>query len=245
VCVIIQSKFKNINDKILIKSFNRNPHGFGLMYLNTQNNLITKKFFTKKLSKIKKEFLKIKNDLNNGQEIALHFRYNTAGQTNNFNSHPFKILEKNNGDLYDLALMHNSPTITTLEIEKNKSDTYHFCEYYLKPILKNNPTLIKNESFLNDLESLINTHIDTRVLLLENFTNSFHYLGKWKKNKKLNLLVSNNLFDEYKPRNFTRWVDDSYGLDVRPRMMSYDEMIDYNNDKIFNDDLKPYAKNNK
>ena len=41
-----------------------------------------------------------------------------------------------------------------LEIEKNKSDTYHFCEYYLKPILKNNPTLIKNESFLNDLESI-------------------------------------------------------------------------------------------
>lgn len=247
MCVIIQGKFNRIKNDIIEKSFTRNPHGFGLMFLDKKNNLVTKKFYTKRINKIKKELKLIEKDLNKSKSIGLHFRYNTAGLTNNFNSHPFKILDKSKGDKFDLALMHNSPTITTLEIEKNKSDTYHFCEYYLKPILKNNPDLILNESFISDLTAIINTHIDSRVLILENKTNSFHLLGDWKQARKLN--VSNNLLDEYK---FTKWQnqkykfdDDSLGLDIRPKLTTYEDMISFNENKILNDDLKPYAQNKK
>lgn len=235
MCVIIQGNKNDITDQIIETCFISNKDGFGLMYIDQQNNLITEKLYTKKISKIKKVFKKhLPNVVKN---IALHFRFTTAGHTNNFNSHPFKVLEKSKGDLYDLSLMHNSPTITSLEIEKNKSDTYHFVEYYLKPILKNNPLLIDNKSFTDDLAKIISAHCDTRVLLLENKNNLFHLLGNWQSAK--NLSVSNSTLNPVSRYTSSAWDWDS-DYNIQNNAVDWYTRTKKKQDEYYSD-LRPYG----
>jgi len=238
MCVIIQGNKKDITDQILETCFVSNKDGFGLMYIDKNNNLIVEKLYTKKLSKIKKVFKKhLPNIISN---VALHFRFTTVGTTNNFNSHPFKVLEKSKGDLYDLSLMHNSPAISRLEIDKTKSDTFHFVEYYLKPILKANPYLIDNKTFIDDLAKIINAHCDTRVLLLENKNNLFHLLGHWQEAQSLN--VSNSTLNppvyagKYTSRAWD-WDDD---YNIQNNAIDWYQQTKKKQDQYF-DDLKPYG----
>ena len=108
MCLIIQGKPKHFTKEIIKKAFNGNPHGFGLMYLcKDTNRVITRKFFTKKINKILKT---CKEHFKKADEIALHFRITTNGNTNNKNCHPFQVLNNDN-DRADLFLMHNSPRL--------------------------------------------------------------------------------------------------------------------------------------
>jgi predicted glutamine amidotransferase len=234
MCVIIQGNKKDITDQILETCFISNRDGFGLMYIDQNNNLITEKLYTKKLSKIKKVFKKhLPNIISN---VALHFRFTTVGTTNNFNSHPFKVLEKSKGDLFDLSLMHNSPAISRLEIDKTKSDTFHFVEYYLKPILKANPYLIDNKTFIDDLAKIINAHCDTRVLLLENKNNLFHLLGHWQEAQSLN--VSNSTLNP--PVYAGRAIASAWNWDTEDNNLQWFNRMKKKEDTYFSD-LKPYG----
>jgi len=147
MCIIIVGKPEHITDKILLKAYNGNKDGFGLMY-SKNNKIITEKFLPKKFKSVLKCFNKHAKNTN---QIALHFRFATQGDKNNFNSHPFCILNKKLGDNFDLFLMHNSPLLPAPILDNKKSDTYFFSRYILKPIIKNKPDLIFNESFINKL----------------------------------------------------------------------------------------------
>lgn len=183
MCLIIQGNPKHFSEDIIKKAFNQNPHGFGLMYLNKKTNeIVIKKFFTKKINKI----LKVcKEHFKKADEIALHFRITTNGNTNNKNCHPFIILDSNKNDEIDCALMHNSPRLPAPLLNKKMSDTYYFSKIILRPILKNNYKLIENEKFIDCLESITQAEINSRVLLLDNFTKSFQFIGDWHEHKNL------------------------------------------------------------
>jgi hypothetical protein len=182
MCLIIQGKPKHFSKEIITKAFNQNPHGFGLMYLsNETNRVVHRKFFTKKIRKILKCF---KEHSKKADEIALHFRITTNGNTNNKNCHPFQVLNQDN-DRADCFLMHNSPRLPSPLLTNEMSDTYYFSKIILRPILKNNFELLNDEKFIDCLETITQAETDSRVLLLDNFTKSFQFLGNWHDHKNL------------------------------------------------------------
>lgn len=176
MCLIIQGSPKKFNREIISKAFQRNSDGFGLMYIDKKSKrIVSKKFYTKKLNKILKTF---KTHSKNCDQIALHFRITTNGNTNNKNCHPFSVLNADN-DRIDVSLMHNSPMLPAPLLSDAFSDSYYFSKIILRPILKNNFKLISNKSFLDCLEKIIQAECDSRVLLLNTFNNEFIKLGTW------------------------------------------------------------------
>ena len=194
MCLIIQGKPKHFTKEIIRKAFNGNPHGFGLMYLcKDTNRVITKKFFTKKINKILKT---CKEHFKKADEIALHFRITTNGNTNNKNCHPFQVLNNDN-DRADLFLMHNSPKLPSPLLTNQMSDTYYFSKIILRPIVKSFYKLLDNEKFISCIETIAQAETDSRILLLDNFTKSFQFLGNWNEHK--NLKYSNSSLIPYTP----------------------------------------------
>ena len=181
MCLIIQGKPKHFTKEIIKKAFEKNSDGFGLMYLDKSNRVVAKKFYTKKINKILKVF---KEHSRRCDEIALHFRISTNGNTNNKNCHPFQVLNQDN-DRADCFLMHNSPRLPSPLLTDKMSDTYYFSKIILRPILKTNYKLLDNEKFIDCLETIAQSECDSRILLLDNFTKTFQFLGEWHEHKKL------------------------------------------------------------
>jgi len=213
MCLIIQGKPKHFTKEIIKKAFNQNPHGFGLMYLDKDTNrVITKKFFTKKINKIQKV---CKEHFKKADEIALHFRITTQGNTNNKNCHPFQVLNQDN-DSCDLFLMHNSPRLPAPLLNKEMSDSYFFSKTILRPIVKRDYKLLKNEKFIDCIEKITQAEMSSRVLLLDNFTNSFQFLGSWSEHKNLkysndNIIPNTNYWNKGYSDNV--YYDRSYKSD--------------------------------
>ena len=236
MCVIICGNPNNITEEHLRNSFSKNPHGFGLMYLKDKE-IKSVKFLPRKFKEVLKCFNKHKTKTN---QIALHFRFATQGLTNNFNAHPFVIMNKKEGDNYSCSLMHNSPLIPSPLLSENYSDTYYFSKYILRPILKNKPELITNQSFINCLSKIVNAETDTKVLLLNTKNNSFIFLGKFEQYE--NLTVSNTyslktsyLVNDYSYLDNKDYNFKSYSSEELPK--SFDSDL-----YEFNQDQKPEEK---
>ena len=124
MCLIIQGSPKKITRKIIEKAFIQNPHGFGLMYISKDTGRIVSKkvFYKKKLKKIVKTFDQHKNQCD---QIALHFRITTQGNTNNKKLPPVRN-SKSENDKIDCSLMHNSPRLPSPLLTDKMSDTYYF-----------------------------------------------------------------------------------------------------------------------
>lgn len=249
MCIIIVGKPEDITDKILLKAYNGNKDGFGLMY-SKNNKIITEKFLPKKFKSVLKCF---KRHAKNTNQIALHFRFATTGDKNNFNSHPFCILNKKLGDNFDLYLMHNSPLLPAPILDNKKSDTYFFSRYILKPIVKNKPDLIFNESFIKSLNKIINSETNSRVLLLNSLNNNFEFLGDWSEYKNLKVSQTYSIQDYESTITYSRNSDfNNYNF----KSYSYDDDNYYSNsyydsDKTYKQDLlkralfKKQSKKNK
>ena len=84
-----------------------------------------------------------------------------------------------------IVLMHNSPKLPSPLLTDKMSDTYYFSKIILRPILKTNYKLLDNEKFIDCLETIAQSECDSRILLLDNFTKTFQFLGEWHEHKKL------------------------------------------------------------
>lgn len=239
MCIIIVGKPEDITDKILFKAYSGNKDGFGLMY--TKNNkVIVEKFLPKKFKSVLKCF---KRHAKNTNQIALHFRFATQGDRNNFNSHPFCILNKKLGDNFDLYLMHNSPLLPAPILDNKKSDTYFFSRYILKPIVKNKPDLIFNESFIKSLNKIINCETSSRVLLLNSLNNNFEFLGDWSNYENLKVSQTYSIND-YETSTIT--YPRNYNLnDYNFKSYNSNNYYDFNNSTNENDYNNSYYDSDK
>ena len=183
MCIIIQGKPKDIKKSILKNAFRNNPHGFGLMYL-LDGQVIQEKIYPQSFKDIKKLFRKHKNKTDN---IGLHFRYCTVGKKTKYNSHPYNVLKKDHE--FKMSFMHNSPELPHVLENENRSDSYFFVKQFFAPIISRDISLIKNEEFLKTLEEIINLKTDSRVLILDNYSNEFTRVGNWVEQD--NLYLSN------------------------------------------------------
>lgn len=126
-----------------------NPHGFGLSVVEGDGKLYTIKELVDEPDP--EELYKLVQEEYLDQQILLHLRYTTAGDTSIRNLHPFPVLEYSK-DGVDLRMAHNG-TIhkfkhkATSEM-KWESDTRNFVRTYVRPLFK---LLIKG----NDIEELL------------------------------------------------------------------------------------------
>lgn len=123
-----------------------NPDGFGLAYPGEKGLEVLRSPQEQDPEKL---YRLVNEDLI-GENLMLHLRYTTAGETNLRNAHPFPILEKSK-DGIDLRMAHNG----TLGKYKNlaqegESDTRAFVREYVRPLFKRLIKGMEPEELLSD-----------------------------------------------------------------------------------------------
>jgi predicted glutamine amidotransferase len=108
----------------------RNPDGFGVMYREKGRVKVIKSLGSN--SEKFQIFAKIRHK----DFWAMHARIRTHGAIDETNCHPYKILSKDEGDAIDLYLMHNGTIAKAPTTDSTKSDTWHYVEHVLKPLVK-------------------------------------------------------------------------------------------------------------
>lgn len=134
-CIII-SKPKGVTlDPIVYRNcFNRNDHGVGLCY-NDDGKLK----IIKGIDDID-EMLELVQSLEE-HELLIHYRLMSKGEISAENCHPFEIPAGDYMPEYTFAVMHNG-TLDWKHTEK-KSDTAHFTEEALTPMLHRDPDFLE------------------------------------------------------------------------------------------------------
>lgn len=161
MCLIVHKESANSEFTLsqFYTSYTRNTDGLGIMYVEDDRVKVEKVVGD---YKAQLELFKKHQDRD---MYCLHQRFKTKGLINRANCHPYKILDYDE-DGIDLYMMHNGTMSVPIK-HQDMSDTWHFAEYYLKPILKADPNLINNEQF----QELISGYIGTgnKLLFLNNY----------------------------------------------------------------------------
>jgi hypothetical protein len=132
MCVIIKREAKIIIPEEKIRSAcHVNGDGFGFSVVD-RGKIETIKVKKEGIKNEADEVLKLLEDAKEN-EIFLHLRYTTAGKTNEDNCHPFTSF---NAEGYEVQFMHNG-TLSKFSkgTDHDHSDTWHFNEQILKPLL--------------------------------------------------------------------------------------------------------------
>lgn len=83
-----------------------------------------------------------------GYEAVIHFRMKTHGDIDLFNCHPYQVTDS-------LWMAHNGILSTGNSADTTKSDTWHYIQNFLKPLLERDPNLIHQPAF----QKLVESHI--------------------------------------------------------------------------------------
>lgn len=143
MCVAILSPENvTIPESHLKRSFEVNPDGAGFMYAEDNQLHIEKGFMTYE------DFLEAYTP-HETKAIAVHFRITTHGDTDEGNTHPFRVGS-------NLGFIHNG-IINNVDCsaDKTRSDTYHFNTKFLAPFYKRDSRFIFKEHFKDVIKSYI------------------------------------------------------------------------------------------
>lgn len=144
MCILIKHAADTVFSRDDIADFHaHNSDGFGVMYLH-KNRVVTAKILPKSADDAYEFYLLHAH----GRECALHGRMRTHGAIDEANCHPYKVIK-------GVYLMHNGVLDTGNEWNKSKSDTWHFAERILKPILNQSPAMLHNAGFQRLLEATL------------------------------------------------------------------------------------------
>ena len=99
------------------------------------------------------------------RDCAFHLRMRTHGDIDLLNCHPYEVLNKSQHGI-DLYLMHNGVLDSGNKKDVSRSDTYHYINDYLRPLLARDPDLAFTEKF----RSLIGKRIGSfnKFVLMDN-----------------------------------------------------------------------------
>jgi hypothetical protein len=111
----------------------------------------------------------------------------THGDIDLDNCHPYEVLNRLEHGI-DLWLMHNGILSTGNKADESKSDTWHYIEDYLKPLLSANPDFAFHPSF----SEIVGDHIGSsnKFILMDNegrqavinHGSGVHWAGLWLSN---------------------------------------------------------------
>lgn len=124
MCLAIFSpKGVQVSKDSLDKGFDNNPHGAGFAYAKGDKLHLHKGFF--KFDEFWEAYEPFAN-----QAAVIHFRWATHGNTDDKNCHPFEICEG------QFAVVHNGVIDIDRSNDKQMSDTFHFSDLVLTPVLQ-------------------------------------------------------------------------------------------------------------
>jgi len=149
MCLIINKpKGAEINEDWITNSFTCNKDGWGVMWSNGKKVIVEKGF---KLEPLKDCLKKLDRSLH----IAVHMRSATSGEKDLENCHPIKA-----GNVW---VMHNG-IIQIPQKLKKWSDTKHFSEFVVKPMLSMYPGMFGSKNLIDIYEYFIG--VSNKLLLM-------------------------------------------------------------------------------
>ncbi len=128
--------------------YTHNSDGLGVMY-SQDDELFIRKF----LPKSSEEAYQIYLDEILGRECVVHWRMRTHGTISMANTHPYVIFGE--GAEMPMAMMHNGILSQGNSKDKNMSDTWHYVQDTLVPLLAKSPEMFNSEPFMDVIESHI------------------------------------------------------------------------------------------
>lgn len=143
----IRSTLLNTAD-LLEDIFASNADGVGAMYTTSKGVLRTPKVLPKNLAEARAFIAQLPND---DRSIAIHWRMRTHGDTDLTNCHPYPVIEG------QIALMHNGVLQQGNAADKSKSDTWHYINDVVRPMLSEAPKMFTNKAWLELVENDITT----------------------------------------------------------------------------------------
>ena len=158
--VIQHQNAPKLGKEWLADFYSHNQDGVGVMY--AENGKLTIK---KILPKTAKDFESFYNKEITGKFCAFHLRMKTHGDINLDNCHPYEVLNQQEHGI-DLWLMHNGILSTGNASDETKSDTWHYINNYLVPMLAKNPDFAFTEPFAE----IVSEHIGSgnKFVLMDN-----------------------------------------------------------------------------
>ena len=149
MCLLVsQPATSKFTDEFISGVYRLNSDGLGVMYAE-DNSLFIKRCVPNN----EKEFFDFFKENIEGRDCAWHARMKTHGDIDMLNCHPYQVLSAEDG--YPLYLAHNGILHTGNEADKKRSDTYHYIQDYLRPMLLKNPEFFLTDAF----EDLVSAHI--------------------------------------------------------------------------------------
>lgn len=182
MCLLIKQPAGTVfTEKFLKGVYALNEDGIGVMY--AENDTI---YIHKALCKTYEQVEKFMKDHVEGRECAVHFRMQTHGDINLLNCHPYEVITEAEG--YPLWLMHNGVLATGNAKDKTKSDTWHYIQDVLRPMLLKNPEFYKTQAFADVVGGHIGSGNKFALINAEGFIalvnekQGVQYNGAWLSN---------------------------------------------------------------
>lgn len=209
MCLIGYNPFgMKLSKSLLRTAYDNNPHGFGFVWLDDDNELSS----LKKVS----DFSSFWNNILNleGSSYAFHLRWRTTGDISIERCHPFKILNKKEHG-FDLYMMHNG-TISELQVDDYKSDSevysnlltgFYESNFYNRPLQDFYSFVENNKSLLGDQNKILFMTSSTSKIINKDqgfilddvwfsnyysFVETFREKSEKRKNKLYNRAVYNS-----------------------------------------------------
>lgn len=133
-----------------------NKDGMGVMFVD-KGRVQFEKFLAKSDQDVVDLYEKHKH-----RAMAVHQRNQTLGTVTEQNVHPFKVTSIDDGDPWDIYMMHNG-TIRDIQVDSTKADSYNFAEYFLRGYLRENPQAARSFHFNRIIGGLIG---NSKLILL-------------------------------------------------------------------------------
>lgn len=184
MCLLVTQTKKSpiLSNQWLEDFYNQNSDGVGVMYVKAGELVINKV-----LPKTADDFIHFYHSHIAGKNCAFHLRMKTHGLIDLDNCHPYEVLNKSEHGL-DVWLMHNGILSTGNLKDVSRSDTWHYIQDYLKPMLANNPDF----AFTAEFSDLVGSHIGStnKFVLMDNLgrqtvinrSSGVYWAGLWLSN---------------------------------------------------------------
>ena len=169
---------------LLRAAYDNNGDGFGLMYFTANDTIHIKKIVPSSWQDVENVIKQYEFVLKT-TNLALHFRWRTHGDIDENNSHPYMVLNtaEHGRDVY---LVHNGTITNAPSFDNKMSDTWHFIEYMLRPMLAAKPELLDTSEGRQALSKLMDTFSNgDRFILMDSKTgetmlvNGLHKNSEW------------------------------------------------------------------
>lgn len=135
MCILIHHP---INTQFAVEQlqdfYNKNPDGFGAIVKRGDTVEVIKS-----IGKVD-EIIDLYNQQVSGHEAIIHFRMKTHGEIDIANCHPYEVVP-------GIYMAHNGILSTGNAADPKMSDTWHYIQDFLKPMLEQDPSLLFNVGF--------------------------------------------------------------------------------------------------